>query len=111
MPDTEAAAAPLASKLARGKLLQVLGVSFGIAVIIGNTILVGILRTPGDVAGYLPVPLLFLGVWIVGGLYALLGAISLAEPGAMIGFGHHSTSNLLAPVFCPGDAPSTTNWR
>ena len=84
MPDTEAAAAPLASKLARGKLLQVLGVSFGIAVIIGNTILVGILRTPGDVAGYLPVPLLFLGVWIVGGLYALLGAISLAEPGAMM---------------------------
>lgn len=68
----------------RGKLLQVLGVAFGIAVIIGNTILVGILRTPGDVAARLPSPGLFLGVWVIGGLYALLGAISLAEPGAMV---------------------------
>ncbi len=68
----------------RGRLLQVLGVSFGVAVLIGNTILIGILRTPGDVAARLPSPALFIGVWIVGGLYALLGAISLAEPGAML---------------------------
>jgi basic amino acid/polyamine antiporter, APA family len=68
----------------KGKLLQVLGVSFGIAVIIGNTILVGILRTPGDVAARLPDPYLFIGVWVIGGLYALLGTISLAEPGAML---------------------------
>ena len=68
----------------RGKLLQVLGVSFGIAVLIGNTIIVGILRTPGDVAARLPSPALFVGVWIAGGLYALLGALSMAEPGAMV---------------------------
>ncbi len=68
----------------RGRLLQVLGVSFGVAVLIGNTIIVGILRTPGDVAAHLPSPALFLGVWIIGGLYALLGTISLAEPGAMV---------------------------
>jgi len=68
----------------RGKLLQVLGVSFGIAVLIGNTIIVGILRTPGEVAARLPSEPLFLGAWAVGGLYALLGAISLAEPGAMV---------------------------
>jgi APA family basic amino acid/polyamine antiporter len=36
------------------------------------------------VAAQLPSPALFIGVWIVGGLYALLGAISLAEPGAML---------------------------
>ena len=76
--------ARLVPAISRGKLLQVLGVSFGVAVIIGNTILVGILRTPGDVAARLPSPALFLGVWIVGGLYALLGAISMAEPGAMV---------------------------
>ena len=70
--------------ITRGKLLQVLGVSFGVAVIIGNTILVGILRTPGDVAARLPSPLLFVGVWMIGGLYALLGTLSLAEPGAMV---------------------------
>lgn len=68
----------------RGKLLQVLGVAFGVAVILGNTILVGILRTPGDVAARMPSVALFLGVWIVGGLYALLGAMSLAEPGTMV---------------------------
>ena len=69
---------------ARGRLLRVLGVTFGIAVLIGNTIVVGILRTPGDVAARLPSPALFFGVWVIGGLYALLGTISLAEPGAMV---------------------------
>src|SRR5687768_17740959 len=59
MPETtasSAAAPPPTPGPRRGKLLQVLGVSFGIAVIIGNTILVGILRTPGDVAARLPRP-------------------------------------------------------
>jgi APA family basic amino acid/polyamine antiporter len=68
----------------RGRLLRVLGVGFGIAVIIGNTIGAGIFRTPGSIASQLPHPWLFLGVWILGGLYALLGAFSLAELGAMI---------------------------
>lgn len=68
----------------RGRLLRVLGVSFGLAVIIGNTIGAGILRTPGEVAAQLPDVWLFLGVWVAGGLYALLGAISLAELGTMI---------------------------
>jgi APA family basic amino acid/polyamine antiporter len=87
LPDTVQQSARPAIRLApggRGKLLQILGVSFGIAVLIGNTIIVGILRTPGDVARLLPSPGLFLGVWLVGGLYALLGALSAAEPGAML---------------------------
>lgn len=46
--------------------------------------MVGILRTGGDVASHLPNTALFLGVWIVGGIYALLGTMSLAEPGAMV---------------------------
>jgi APA family basic amino acid/polyamine antiporter len=62
----------------------VLGVAFGVAVLVGNTIGVGILRTPGEVAGHLPATGLFLAVWVVGGIYSLLGAMSLAEPGAMI---------------------------
>ncbi|HEV7745760.1 MAG TPA: APC family permease [Pyrinomonadaceae bacterium] len=68
----------------RGRLLRVLGVGFGVAVIIGNTIGAGIFRAPGSIAAQLPHPWLFLGVWILGGLYALLGAVSLAELGAMI---------------------------
>lgn len=68
----------------RRHLLRVLGVGFGLAVIIGNTISAGILRTPGEVAAHLPNVWLFLGVWMAGGLYALLGAISLAELGTSI---------------------------
>jgi basic amino acid/polyamine antiporter, APA family len=68
----------------RGQLLRVLGFGFGLAVIIGNTIGGGIFRTPGAIAEQLPNVWLFLGVWVVGGIYALLGAISIAELGAMI---------------------------
>lgn len=68
----------------RGRLLQVLGVWFGIASAIGNTIAAGIVAAQGFIAGFLPNVWLFLGVWLVGGLYALLGASSLAELGAAI---------------------------
>jgi basic amino acid/polyamine antiporter, APA family len=71
-------------KKTSGELLRVLGVVFGLAVTIGGTIGMGILRTPGDIAKYLPTPSLFIGIWIIGGVYALLGAISVAELGAMI---------------------------
>ncbi len=61
-----------------------LGVGFGLAVIVGNTNGAGILRTPGDVAKQLPHPALFVGVWIAGALYALLGANAVAELGTML---------------------------
>src|SRR5215831_15340627 len=67
-----------------GQLLRVLGVGFGLAVTIGGTIGMGILRTPGEIAKDLTTPTLFIGIWIVGGVYALLGAISVAELGTMI---------------------------
>jgi len=54
------------------------------AAAIGNTIAAGIVRTPGDVAKFLPNTWMFLGVWLVGGLYALIGASSMAELGAAI---------------------------
>jgi basic amino acid/polyamine antiporter, APA family len=72
------------SSRTRGHLLRVLGVGFGVAVIIGNTIGAGIFRAPGSIAQQLPHPWLFIGVWILGGVYALLGAVSLSELGAMI---------------------------
>jgi APA family basic amino acid/polyamine antiporter len=68
----------------KGKLLQVLGVGFGIAVAVGNSISVGIVRTPGDIAARLPNAWLFLAVWIGGALYALVSAFQLAELGTMI---------------------------
>lgn len=68
----------------RGHLLRVLGVSFGLAVTIGNTIGAGILRTPGQVAAHLPDLALFTLVWIAGGVYALLCAVSVAEVATMV---------------------------
>lgn len=65
-------------------LLAVLGVLFGLSVTIGNTIGSGILRNPGLVAQLLPTPLLFIAVWIIGALYAALGANSLAELATMM---------------------------
>ncbi|HEX8069243.1 MAG TPA: APC family permease [Pyrinomonadaceae bacterium] len=68
----------------RGGLLRVLGVAFGLAVIVGGVIGMGILRTPGEVAARLPDARLFLGVWLLGGLYALAGTVSVAELGTML---------------------------
>src|ERR687883_2093392 len=82
MASGSAVAIPISRS--RGRLLRVFGVVFGLAVIIGNTIGAGILRTPGEVAARLPTPALFFGVWLAGGVYALLGAANLAELGAML---------------------------
>jgi basic amino acid/polyamine antiporter, APA family len=92
MPTPDAAPAhpltsrpePLPTPLRSGKLLQVLGIWFGIAAAIGNTIAAGIVRVPGDIAKLLPNPWLFFAVWILGGGYALLCASSMAELGAAI---------------------------
>jgi APA family basic amino acid/polyamine antiporter len=67
-----------------GHLRRLLGLGFGLAVIVGSTIGVGILRTPGLVAGHLSSGPAILVVWLVGGLYTLLGAVCLAELGAML---------------------------
>lgn len=68
----------------RGRLLRVLGVVFGLAVTVGITIGMGILRTPGEVAQQLPHRGLFMGAWVLGGVYALCGAVSVAELGTMV---------------------------
>lgn len=73
---TEAAEARTKS---RGHLLRVLGVAFGIAVTVGNTIGAGLLRTAGEVAKQLPDNAWFLGAWALGGVLAILAAFSLAE--------------------------------
>jgi APA family basic amino acid/polyamine antiporter len=76
-----AASSPVPAKSA---LLRVLGVGFGIAVILGGTIGVGILRLPATVATQIPNYWLILLVWLLGGAYALLGSISIAELGTTL---------------------------
>jgi APA family basic amino acid/polyamine antiporter len=63
------------------RLQRVLGLGFGLAVIVGSTLGIGILRTPGLVAGQLSSPRAVLLVWIVGGLYTLVSAVCFAELG------------------------------
>jgi len=67
-----------------GRLRRILGVGFGLAVNIGSTIGIGILRAPGVVAGQLHSFGTILVVWILGGLYTLVGASCLTELGAML---------------------------
>src|SRR5436190_11670639 len=65
-------------------LRRILGISFGLAVIIGSTLGIGILRTPGLVAAQLTSRSSILLVWLVGGLYTLLGSVCLTELGTML---------------------------
>jgi APA family basic amino acid/polyamine antiporter len=83
-PAADLPAVPRPLRKQKGKLLQILGVGFGIAVAVGNTISVGIVRTPGDIAARLPNLWLFFCAWFVGALYALVSAFQLAELGAAI---------------------------
>ena len=70
-------------RLPTDQLHKVLGLSFGLAVVIGNSIGMGILRTPGEIAAHAPSIPLFIGVWVAGACYALLGALTVAELTAM----------------------------
>ena len=65
----------------KGHLLRILGVGFGIAVIVGGAIGNGILRTPGLVAAQLRSPGIIIGVWLLGGLYAFCCTLSVIEQG------------------------------
>src|SRR5215470_17390814 len=67
-----------------GRLRRVLGVGFGLAVSVGATIGVGILRTPGLVAGQIHTPSTILFLWAVAGVYTVLGASCLSELGTML---------------------------
>ncbi|HLL41758.1 MAG TPA: hypothetical protein VK369_01410, partial [Segetibacter sp.] len=62
-------------------LKRVVGVGFGVAIVIGGAVGSGILRMPAIIAGYITSPFLFISLWILGGLIALLGASIYAELG------------------------------
>src|SRR5262249_9160428 len=53
-------------------------------VIVGSTLGIGILRAPGLVAAQVATPSLILVLWLLGGLYTLIGAACLAELGTML---------------------------
>ena len=99
------------SQRRRRRLLRILGFGFGIAVIVGNTIGVGMLRTPGDVATQLPNRELFLAVWIVGAFFTFLAAMNITELGTMLPYsGGHYTFARHALGEYPGFVIGWTDW-
>ncbi len=58
---------------------RILSKGFTLAVIIGRIIGLGILRTPGEVAAVVPNPLMFISLWVIGGLFILLSTVVVAE--------------------------------
>src|SRR6266480_3589645 len=65
------------------RLPRRLGLWSAVAVLVGSTIGGGIFRTPAIIAERVPAPLPMFGVWILGGLLALCGALTYAELAAL----------------------------
>ena len=60
-------------------LRRVIGLTGGIALIVGITIGSGIFRTPPTIAGLVPNPLVIMGLWTAFGLISICGALAVAE--------------------------------
>jgi amino acid transporter len=65
-------------------LRRVIGLSGGIAVIVGITIGSGIFRTPPTIARLVPDPLVIMGLWTAFGLVSICGALALAEISSLL---------------------------
>jgi APA family basic amino acid/polyamine antiporter len=65
-------------------LLRILGVWFGLAVVVGGTIGAGVLRTPGLIMAHTGSAAMALLVWVVAGLFAMAAAACLAELAAAV---------------------------
>jgi len=69
---------------AAGELLRILGIGFGLAVVVGGVVGQGVMRTPGIVAGALPSEAWILGAWAAGGLIILIDACATVELGTSV---------------------------
>jgi APA family basic amino acid/polyamine antiporter len=65
-------------------LLRILGLAFGIAVVVGGAVGQGIMRAPGIVASAVHSPLLILLLWGFCGVLALIDGLVVMELGAAI---------------------------
>jgi APA family basic amino acid/polyamine antiporter len=67
------------ARAASGHLLKILGVTFGVAVAVGNVIGSGILRAPSTIAHEVPGFWIIMLLWLLGGVQGALGANTAAE--------------------------------
>lgn len=83
-PDGKREGAAITELVQPTRLLRVLGVAFGVAAVIGGTIGQGILRAPSLVAQGVPDVTWILALWALGGIIALIDAMSTVELAASI---------------------------
>ncbi len=81
-PVLSAIEAPPASTL-QPTLVRGLGLLDSVLLIVGGVIGSSIFLTAKDIASPLPQPMLFLLVWVIGGVVSLFGCVSMAELGSM----------------------------
>ena len=94
-----------------GRLLRVLGVGFGVAVTIGNTIGAGLFRSAGPIADNLPNPWIIMLAWVIGGTMTVIAACSFIELGTMIprSGGHYVFARYAFGDY-PGFVIGWTDW-
>jgi Amino acid transporters len=65
------------------QLKRELNLSDATLLVVGNVVGAGIFTTSGFLAGELPHPLFFIGIWILGALITFFGALTYAELAGM----------------------------
>ncbi len=65
------------------QLKRELNLSDATLLVVGNVVGAGIFTTSGFLAGELPHPFLFIGIWMLGGIITLFGALTYAELAGM----------------------------
>jgi len=83
MDTAPAPLAPRASSDAKPKLIRGLGLLDSVLLLVSGIIGSSIFLTAKDIAGPLPQPILFLLVWVLGGLISLCACFAFAELGSM----------------------------
>lgn len=77
------ASAASVSEKSQPTLIRGLGLLDSVLLLVSGIIGSSIFLTAKDIAGPLPHPVLFLGVWVIGGVISLFGCAAFAELGSM----------------------------
>ena len=67
------------AEASRLQLKRVLGGGFAVATGVGTIIGMGIMRTPGEIAAIFHNPYIYVGLWLLAGLFVLLNIVVAAE--------------------------------
>jgi basic amino acid/polyamine antiporter, APA family len=82
-PSINSASVTAAPSKVQPTLVRGLSLLDSVLLLAGGIIGSSIFLTAKDIAGPLPQPMLFLGVWVLGGIISLFGCVAFAELGSM----------------------------